>query len=119
MLGFHMLGALAWAGTAAAQALQIDEPPKPRSLDRLNALRATCCAIATTQPVAFAYTCDNGPCTIFIRPSDDPATTLQSFAGPNTGAGSVTHTPGNTALSFSNFASNAATQEVFSGLTGW
>ncbi|SCV74242.1 BQ2448_6674 [Microbotryum intermedium] len=109
MLVFHMLGALAWAGTAAAQTLQIASP-----------------ALYTCQPAAFAYTCDNGPCTVFIRPSDDPTTTLQTFAGRNTGVGSITYTPGATAgssitafiyNSAGNFASNAATQ-VFSGLTG-
>ncbi|SGY48059.1 BQ5605_C001g00608 [Microbotryum silenes-dioicae] len=81
----------------------------------------------TCQASALAYTCDSGPCTVFIRPSDDPATILQSFAGRETGSGSVTYTPGAMAGSSitafiydstGNVASNAPTQ-VFSGLTGW
>ncbi|SCZ98836.1 BZ3500_MvSof-1268-A1-R1_Chr3-1g05652 [Microbotryum saponariae] len=119
MLVVHVLGALGLAGTTAAQALQIVTWPTYQS-------KATP-VLYTCQASALAYTCDSGPCTVFIRPSDDPATILQSFASRETGSGSVTYTPGATASltgdfihtsdSTGNVASNAPTQ-VFSGLTG-
>ncbi|GAA5859367.1 hypothetical protein JCM8547_002002 [Rhodosporidiobolus lusitaniae] len=42
---------------------------------------------------AFVYTCDEGPCTIVIRPSDDATSSIASLGSVDTGDSSISWTP--------------------------